>query len=162
MKTILIKSKDYTIPESKIEIRDEGNYTALYINIEDAGSIKDSTNKQYSADYYLVKNPVTYNSIISAIIRDKYSADDVEAIVLNNSSTDDYAQEYKDLQAHRTFAKTTAKTVIESGVLPFRNFGYYGSYNYTPYVKTESDETSDEPVENIPNIEEVITDEATE
>lgn len=70
--------------------------------------------------FYYHKAPLTeddYPHLVSAIIRRKYSADDVEAIQLNY--TDTQSQEHIDemaaLQAWRTLAKTAARTALGNG-----------------------------------------------
>lgn len=52
--------------------------------------------------------------LISAIIRTKYSADDVEAIILNHGDGDEeHDRDYAELQQWRKHAKEIAKTVIK-------------------------------------------------
>lgn len=58
--------------------------------------------------YYEVELPVfqwDYTHLVSAIIRAKYSQDDVEAILLNNGRTTADTQRYEELQAWRAHAK---------------------------------------------------------
>ena len=54
-----------------------------------------------------------YATIVSAIVRSRYSADDVEAIVLNHGDEDpEHEQRYADLQAWRVEAKAVARQVL--------------------------------------------------
>lgn len=55
---------------------------------------------------------IDYPSVVSCIVRCKYSQSDIEAIVLNGSDTDEHASEYADLQAWRAEAKRIAKIVV--------------------------------------------------
>lgn len=57
-------------------------------------------------------NAIDYPSVVSAIVRCKYSQSDIEAIVLNGIDTDEHASEYADLQAWRAEAKRIAKIVV--------------------------------------------------
>lgn len=65
-------------------------------------------------------NPLTdedYAPLVSAIVREEYTQDDVEAI-LNNylSAPDKYGGEFNNLQSWRELAKKTAKEVIEASL----------------------------------------------
>ena len=57
-------------------------------------------------------NAIDYPSVVSSIVRCKYSQSDIEAIVLNGSDTEEHASEYADMQAWRAEAKRIAKIVI--------------------------------------------------
>ena len=57
-------------------------------------------------------NTIDYPSVVSAIVRCKYSQSDIEAIVLNGSDTEEHASEYAALQAWRAEAKRIAKIVV--------------------------------------------------
>ena len=59
-------------------------------------------------------NAIDYPSVVSAIVRCKYSQSDIEAIILNGSDTDEHAAEYQDMQAWRAEAKRIAKIVVDS------------------------------------------------
>lgn len=58
-------------------------------------------------------NAIDYPSVVSAIVRCKYSQSAIEAIVLNGSDTDEHAAEYSALQAWRSEAKRIAKIVVD-------------------------------------------------
>lgn len=56
-----------------------------------------------------------YGPMVTAIVRSRYSADDVEAIILNNQKTDrsdDNEREFRELQAWRAQAKESARLAI--------------------------------------------------
>lgn len=55
-----------------------------------------------------------YGGIIAAIVRSKYSVDDMEAIVNNYLQTKTAAHKatWKEMQAWRTLAKETAETIL--------------------------------------------------
>lgn len=54
-----------------------------------------------------------YGHLVSAIIRERYSADDVEAIILNYGDGDpDHEKYYNELQEWRKHAKELAKSVF--------------------------------------------------
>ena len=53
-----------------------------------------------------------YGSSVSAIVRDKYSADAVEAILANGTDTEAHAREYEKFQEWRATAKEVATAVV--------------------------------------------------
>lgn len=58
------------------------------------------------------RSEYNYEGIVSAVVRSHYSSDNVEAIVLNGSDTEEHASEYAALQAWRVHAKEVAKIVL--------------------------------------------------
>ena len=66
----------------------------------------------YLYDCARVKKGAGYGEIVTAIIRARYTADQVEAIVLNGSDTPDHEAEYTALQEWRAEAKRVAKQVL--------------------------------------------------
>lgn len=55
----------------------------------------------------------TYDELVSGLIRNKYSANAVEAIILNkDDGTTEHATEYADLQAYRLACKTQANLLL--------------------------------------------------
>lgn len=69
----------------------------------------------WTADSVRVHNPLEYGKIISAFVRLRYSADDVEAITLNaGDGNPDHERELLELQAWRAEAKRIAKEVLQS------------------------------------------------
>lgn len=68
---------------------------------------------EWQADTVIVTNPCDYPAIVSALIRSRYTADQVEAIMLNHGDGNpDHEAEYAALQAWRTEAKRIAKEVL--------------------------------------------------
>lgn len=68
---------------------------------------------EYQFEQVVVTNPCDYPAIVSALIRSRYTADQVEAIMLNHGDGNpDHEAEYAALQAWRTEAKRIAKEVL--------------------------------------------------
>ena len=57
-------------------------------------------------------NAIDYGSIVSAIVRDKYSQDKVEAILANGEDTPEHKTELKDFKDWRVKAKQVATAAI--------------------------------------------------
>lgn len=55
---------------------------------------------------------ISYDSIVSAIVRDRYSADAVEAILANGNDTEKHAAELEAFQQWRVKAKEVATAVV--------------------------------------------------
>lgn len=93
----------------------------------DIGSISETPYdyfvEEHKYNYNQISVPVgkwTYSDVIEAIIRDKYSADEMEAIINNkmksffqNPETED--QEYNQMQEWRILAKQEAKNIFKNG-----------------------------------------------
>ena len=58
------------------------------------------------------RSEYNYAGIVSAVVRSHYSSDNVEAIVLNGSDTEEHAAEYAALQEWRAHAKEVARSII--------------------------------------------------
>ena len=74
-----------------------------------------STNSEGDTEYEydeVVVEKVDYPSVVTAIIRSKYSADAVEAILLNGNDTPEHEAELAALQEWRKEAKRIAKEVV--------------------------------------------------
>lgn len=56
---------------------------------------------------------IDYSTLVSLIVRCKYSQSDIEAIVLNGSDTEEHLSEYNTLQEWRNHAKNVAKKVLD-------------------------------------------------
>lgn len=68
----------------------------------------------WTADSVRVQKPLEYGKIVSAFIRLRYSADDVEAITLNaGDGNPDHDRELQELQSWRAEAKRIAKEVLQ-------------------------------------------------
>lgn len=63
---------------------------------------------------YLIEIPGSpdYGAIVNALIRDRYTQSQVEAIVLNGSDTEEHTAEFTALQEWRKQAKEIAKEVL--------------------------------------------------
>lgn len=66
---------------------------------------------KYKYDYVRVKFPTTYSEIVSTIINDKYSNDQMQAII-NNYLAGDHLEEYNEMQEWRKLAKDIGKQII--------------------------------------------------
>lgn len=71
-----------------------------------------STITEWQADTVVVSNPCDYPTLVSALIRTRYTADQVEAIMLNGGDTPEHKAELEALQQWRTEAKKIAKQVL--------------------------------------------------
>lgn len=91
-------------------VQNEGLTTIISFN-ENIITEKDGQ-KTYEYETVIVNNPLTYGGIVSAIVRDKYSEDDVEAIILNGTDTPEHKAEYETLQMWRKTAKEIAHKVL--------------------------------------------------
>ena len=109
------------LPTSRIER--SGNVYQLFYDYKhekiDSEEIEDNQT-HYSCELIEVKK-LDYATIISAIIRDKYTQDDVEAILSNyqlckdNAAGDksaEYTERYNAYQSHRTYAKQIANELL--------------------------------------------------
>lgn len=62
-----------------------------------------------------VSQPVTYDSVVQAIVEDAYPSDKMQAIVNNyqhDSSNEEYLAEYNEMQEWRIYAKDIARAVV--------------------------------------------------
>ncbi|MCM1075932.1 MAG: hypothetical protein NC548_52650 [Lachnospiraceae bacterium] len=121
------------IPQNGIIVRQEGAVLRVFFDIakaptpespkdgEEVHTQPDDLCECYNVD---VQAPITYGSIVAAIVNDKYSSDDVQALQANyleakdsKSSLDsdkrkEYLAEWSDFQAWRTTAKEIATSVV--------------------------------------------------
>lgn len=120
------------IPESGILLRAEGAVLRVFFNIskakpmatgedgEESGEPEDLC-ECYNVD---VNAPFNYGNIIAAIVNDKYSSDDVQALQANyidamdeksktaSDKREEYISEWNDFQSWRATAKEIAAKVI--------------------------------------------------
>lgn len=61
-----------------------------------------------------ITGSIEYDAIVTAVVRDKYSQDRVEAILANGSDTEAHAKELQAFQEWRAKAKRIAHEVIDS------------------------------------------------
>lgn len=59
-----------------------------------------------------ITGPVDYNKVVSAVVRDKYSADSVEAILSNGADTPEHKTEFDAFQEWRKIAKAVANAAV--------------------------------------------------
>ena len=88
------------IPVQRIDM----NEWLIHFNIEDKTDVEG--NAYQEADEVTVNDPLNRSEVISAIIRDKYSADQVEAIIANYMAGDD--DQMIEYQRWRNLAKAVA------------------------------------------------------
>lgn len=129
MKTV--GSFETGIPEDGIVLIQEGALLRIFFDFakheqpqsEDADMQRQEHPDLYEAYNVDVHAPFSYGNIVSAIVNDKYSADDVQALSANvmearDSDSDiadekrqEYLSEWSEFQAWRIKAKTVAKAV---------------------------------------------------
>lgn len=127
-----------SIPESGVIVLTEGALLRLFFDIvespkapamgdaEDAdGVAEESETQTYDCIQVDVASGRTYADIVSAIINDRYSNDDVQAILANytearnddsgfsEEKTEEYMAEYSEYQQWRKHAKEVAAIVLE-------------------------------------------------
>lgn len=119
-----MKSKVYTLSEmpDKTQVLNNG-MTRIYISVEEKEEVLHSmtsedgteaagesvTNKVYLCEAVDVPS-LERSTIVSAIVRSRYSQDDVEAI-LANGNDEEHADEWAEFQAWRKKAKEIADEV---------------------------------------------------
>jgi hypothetical protein len=116
------------IPASGVIIRQEGALLRLYFDVKPVVWNEDDE-QEHPADictaYFVdVQAPFNYGAIVSAIVNDKYTADDVQALQANyieakdassdiaSSKREEYLDEWAEFQAWRARAKDLAVTVL--------------------------------------------------
>lgn len=99
---------------------DEGSSSLINANVQEEQRPIDQDNPSlgaityWTADSVRVYHPLEYGKIISAFVRLRYSADDVEAITLNaGDGNPDHDRELQELQSWRAEAKRIAKEVLQ-------------------------------------------------
>ena len=117
MKEIFQVEGGYVIPSDKVEVRHtNGRFIVRFgielYNSEAADEMAHDNDPTMMACERIELNAIDYPSVVSAIVRCKYSQSDIEAIVLNGSDTEEHAAEYTALQAWRAEAKRIAKIVV--------------------------------------------------
>jgi hypothetical protein len=115
-----------TLPESGVLASREGKSLIMlfdFVKVEPSDDEQQSTPENfYSLESVIMDGPTDYGKIVSAIINDKYSADDVQAIIANyeearsaeepSEKEQEYLAEYAEYQEWRKHAKEIAKIVI--------------------------------------------------
>lgn len=117
MKEIYQVEDGYVIPSDQVEVNHTNGRFIVRFGIhkyehEASDEIQHDNDPLMMACERIELNAIDYPSVVSSIVRCKYSQSDIEAIVLNGSDTDGHAAEYEALQAWRAEAKRIAKIVI--------------------------------------------------
>ena len=117
MKEIYQVEGGYVIPSEKVEVKHtNGRFVVrfgieLYDHAADDEMAHDNEPTMMACERIELE-AIDYPSVVSAIVRCKYTQSDIEAIVLNGSDTEEHASEYAALQAWRAEAKRIAKIVV--------------------------------------------------
>lgn len=101
-----------TVP-SGVEVVREGKITRIYFDFA-------TEQKQFDEGEPVTVltaenvdvNAIDYGSIVSAIVRDRYPQDRVEAILANGTDTEAHAAEFAAFQQWRTKAKEVANAAV--------------------------------------------------
>lgn len=111
MFTFLKDDVTYGVAKTNFMVR-QGKYLHIVFNVKeetnDDGEIVCVAEKIEIPCQHSIK----YGELVSALIRCKYSADDVEAIVLNGEDTIAHAEELQLLKEWRIEAKKIAKEIL--------------------------------------------------
>lgn len=106
------------VRELTVQERQEYEIPDTYIDEQGVEHPQEAYTDTYA--FYRHENPLTeddYGAMVSAIVRARYSADDVEAIMQNYiaSKTSEHKAEWSELQAWRETAKELAR--IATGII---------------------------------------------
>ena len=106
------------IRELTAQERQEYEIPDTYIDEQGVEHLQEAYTDTYA--FYRHENPLTeddYGAMVSAIVRARYSADDVEAIMQNYiaNKTSEHKAEWSELQAWRETAKELAR--IATGII---------------------------------------------
>ena len=117
MKEIYQVEDGYVIPSDKVEVNHTNGRFIVRFGIQRyehaaADEMQHDNDPMMMACERIELEAIDYPSVVSAIVRCKYSQSDIEAIVLNGSDTEEHAAEYQAMQAWRAEAKRIAKIVI--------------------------------------------------
>lgn len=116
-------------PSDNVMVEHEGNLLRVYFDFkkEDVTDIEGNVVEdpvQFSCQSVDIRGEHGYGNVVGAIVNDKYSPDDVQAITANYELAKDeesaiteekrseYLEEYKEFQAYRAHAKEVASKVI--------------------------------------------------
>lgn len=118
------------IPSDGIIVRPEGGVVRIFFDVkpaqpiviegEEEGNAPEDLCECYNVD---VPQPATYGAIVSAIVTDRYSPDDVQALIsnyteaqgdsgLSDEKATEYREEWQEFQAWRIKAKSVAAAVV--------------------------------------------------
>ena len=117
MKEIFQVEDGYVIPSDKVEVNHTNGRFIVRFGIQRYDHAANDEMKHENEPPMMQcerieLNAIDYPSVVSCIVRCKYSQSDIEAIVLNGSDTEEHAAEYEALQEWRSEAKRIAKIVV--------------------------------------------------
>ena len=117
MKEIFQVEDGYVIPSDKVSVQHTNGRFIVRFGIEKyeheaADEMAHDNEPTMMACERIELEAIDYPSVVSAIVRCRYSQSAIEAIVLNGSDTEEHASEYAALQAWRAEAKRIAKIVV--------------------------------------------------
>lgn len=104
----------------------EGRVVRINFDVEESDTVIDNANGEnsdeepvtktvYEAYVVRVEQPVTYDRVVSAIINEAYSQDEMQAIINNHILADedtDHETEFNEMQQWRKHAKEIARLVV--------------------------------------------------
>lgn len=99
------------VPE--LEVLREGKITRINFDFSvEERTDEGETTQQLVFENVDIEGAVEYGKIVSAIVRDKYSQDKVEAVLANGEDTPEHKTELKDFKDWRKTAKQVAADVV--------------------------------------------------
>jgi hypothetical protein len=113
-----------TLPESGVLVILEGNITRLFFDFSEEEQTMENDPETYHDCENVDATGREYGQLIAAIVNDRYSQDDVQALISNYESAKDtesditdakrteYISEYQSFQAWRAHAKEIAKKAV--------------------------------------------------
>lgn len=100
------------VPAGVVVVK-EGPITRIYFDYEHiTKTIDGETIEQLVCENVDIVGAIDYGKVVSAIVRDKFPQDQVEAILANGSDTPEHAAELDAFQEWRAKAKNIAHSVI--------------------------------------------------
>lgn len=101
------------VPAGVVVVK-EGPITRIYFDHEHiTKTIDGETIEQLVCENVDIVGSIDYGKVVSAIVRDKFSQDKVEAILANGEDTPEHKVELKDFKDWRVKAKQIAHTVTD-------------------------------------------------
>lgn len=112
-KTQFQPAEGYVIPANGIEVINDGAEMLIRFGIAELPT--EEGEKQYTANEVRVKRSATYADIVSAIINDKYTNDDMQAIINNHllDGDPDHERQFAEMQDWRSYAKSIARQIAK-------------------------------------------------
>ena len=109
------------LPKNGIIVREEGDIIRVFFDIEKMAAETSKSGEvivpdgMYTMENVDVCGARTYDSIVNAIVCDRYPADKMQAIINNHlleGESKEHAAEFTEMQAWRVKAKSVAKEVV--------------------------------------------------